>query len=345
MVTLPAHRLANKILEKFKLQDETWELSKDNERISELTQHLKELTKLFTKVIEKQWLASAARLKMRMNCLANDIGYRAEKIEPNVIRIISGLRDYPTQLDLIEDLKAVEKEFGGLHYDQDNDEMVVISEDIIFSDVNLGSFKIRIPINLGSNVTIVACTPNYPVANEETTHPHVQSDEICLGRGSDQFYDAMQQGRILDAFTILNSILVTYNPDSAYIKIENWNRNPDDYAECNDCGDEISIEETTSCHKCSSSYCRDCVFECGGCQEYYCSYCSSSKCSICKGKHLCNDCACQCEICQKTFCDKCMNDPNDHEELNCANCQKDLDEGLETEDQPECVRQIMLFTG
>ncbi len=348
MVTLPAHRLANKILKEFKLQDETWELSKDNERISELTQHLKELTKLFTKVIEKQWLASAARLKMRMDSVSIDIKCRTEAMASDADGIIAGLRNYPSQLDLTEDLKAVEKEFGGLHYDQDDDEIVVISEDIIFSNVNLGSFEIRIPISMGgSRVTIVACNPNYPAADEETTHPHVQSNTMCLGRGTDQFYDAMQQGRILDAFTILNSILETYNPDSAYVKIENWNRDSDDYEECNDCGDEISIEEATSCHKCSSSYCRDCVFECSGCQEYYCAYCisRSSKCSICKGKHLCGDCTYQCKTCKEIFCNECINDDDEDKELNCANCQKDLDEGLGIEVRPECVGQIMLSAG
>ncbi len=345
MVTLPVHRLANKILKKFKPQDETRELSKDNERISELTQELKKLTKLFTKVIERQWLTSAARLKMRMNCLANDLGYRAESIEPDAIRVIGNLKSYPTQLDLIEDLKAVETDFGGLHYDQDNDEIVVISEDIIFDNVNLGSFEIRIPINMiRSSVTIVACNPSRPAADEETTHPHVQSDVMCLGRGSDQFYDAMQQGRILDVFTILNSILVTYNPDSAYVKIENWHRDPDDYAQCNDCEDDVNIQEATSCQQCEECYCNNCIHSCSVCDEMRCEYCMNHKCSICKDKRLCGDCTHQCKTCEKIFCDECINDPDEAKEQNCANCQKDLDEGLGIEVRPDCVGQTMLPT-
>ncbi len=345
MIKLPAYRLANKILGNLEIQDETAVLKNANKRVMELTQSLQQLTSLFTKTIDRRWLASAARLKMRMDSVSIDIKYRTKVMASDAHGIIAGLRNYPSQLDLIEDLKAIEREFGGLHYDQDDDEMVVISEDIIFDNVNLGSFEIRIPINLiSSRPTIVACDPNRPGSDEETTHPHVQSDVMCLGRGSDQFYDAMKQGRILDAFIILNSILVTYNPDSAYVKIKNWNRDPDDYIYCNDCENEAHIEDSTTCQQCGNVYCNDCVLSCSACNETRCAYCMNNKCSICKDKHLCGDCTYQCKTCEEIFCDKCINDPEDKEQ-NCANCQKDLDEGLETEVRPKCVGQTVFPTG
>lgn len=344
MVKLPAYRLANKILENFKPQNETRMLRINHERISELTQELQQLTKLFTRAISKQWLASAVELKKRISYVTDSIEGRAKDIGPDTKEIIAGLRNYPTQLNLIEDLKAVKEEFGNLLYDQEESCMVVFSKDITFDDVNLGSFELRIPINLiGSSTTVVARTPNYPVVDEETTHPHIQNNEMCLGNGRNQFYDAIQQGRVLDAFTTLNSILITYNLNSAYVEIENWNINSEDYTECNDCGDSTHVEETNTCEDCESCYCNHCIHGCDVCDGMKCEYCMNNKCSICKDKRLCKDCTHECQICDAIFCEECMS--NSTEEQTCANCQKDLDEGLETEVRPECVGQIMLPTG
>lgn len=345
MVTLPAHRLANKILAKYN-HPKNKTLRMCHERLSDLTLNLKQLTKMFSTAIDRQWLASAVKLKKRIGYITDNIECRAKDIGPDTNEIIAGLKNYPTQSDLIEDLKAVKEEFGDLLYDQEESCLVVYSEDIIFDDVNLGSFELRISINLrDSSATVVARTPNYPIGDEVTTHPHIQDDNMCLGEGRDQFYDAIRQGRVLDAFITLNSILINYNPGSAYVKIKDWDENSDDYINCGDCGYSVEDENICICQHCNLYYCRNCVDGCDVCDDMYCGNCMTEICSICKNKRLCNSCLFNCKTCGEIFCDECINDPEEEKEQNCANCQKDLDEGLSFEIRPECVGQIMLFAG
>jgi hypothetical protein len=53
-------------------------------------------------------------------------------------------------------------------------------------------------------------------------HPHVSSGSVCYGNTADAFTNAAAKGKISDCFTIVQSILHTYNPDSPYVTLESF---------------------------------------------------------------------------------------------------------------------------
>jgi hypothetical protein len=64
---------------------------------------------------------------------------------------------------------------------------------------------------------------------------------------------------------IVNSVLHTYSPDSAYRKISNW-----DGDLCVECGDGVDEDDSYRCEECGDTLCSDCGYN-GDDGYLYCS--------------------------------------------------------------------------
>ena len=100
--------------------------------------------------------------------------------------------------------------------------------------------------------------------------PPRPSDALCEGDAQPAIRLALQQGRLLDFFQIVEQVLSTYNPSSAYVSLEDW-----EGSTCDRCGDMANSDDARECKGCESLICGGCVYQCRECQEMYCGDCDN----------------------------------------------------------------------
>jgi hypothetical protein len=176
--------------------------------------------------------------------------------------------------------------------------MVVVAhtQQIVLEGVALGPFAIELHVTrLDKGIdsdcfNCVALDPNPASSNEDVTHPHVQSNSLCVGDASAAITQALRQGRINDAFCLVRSVLHTYNPHSPYVTLDAWSGSP-----CPDCGRSVGSESLYYCESCGNDYCDDCIGSCDLCDQSACSGCLErdpvSRQRCCPGcRHTCDHC-------------------------------------------------------
>ena len=63
---------------------------------------------------------------------------------------------------------------------------------------------------------MIALDPHPAALNDAVTHPHVSDERLCTGDAGAAIQAALAAGRVFDFFTLVRSVLVTYNPESPY---------------------------------------------------------------------------------------------------------------------------------
>ena len=125
---------------------------------------------------------------------------------------------------------------------------------------------------------------------------------------------------------MVRGILTTYNPDSPYISLADWDGTP-----CYDCGYVMDDESVYYCSHCDNAVCDECSRVCTDCGEIVCGNCAS-QCEICD-RSLCPKCAkTKCSECESICCESCITDGL------CPDCQKEMekeDEEQQTETMDE----------
>ncbi len=222
--------------------------------------------------------------------------------------------------ELYAELLALEEEFGEVQLDLRAQTISVITEPIELEAVYLGSFEIC--LNYGNLNTdgslhyrVIARDPNPAITNDSVTHPHVQSEVVCEGDGRLTIRRSLEQGRLFDFFTMVASLLRTYNPDSPYVELSNWHS-----VECTECADVITANAQTRCEKCEITLCTECAQDCSDCDSPFCHECLSH-CDSCHG-NCCSSCLQQCVQCHADCCQRCL-----LENERCSDC--DAEEELE----------------
>jgi hypothetical protein len=138
--------------------------------------------------------------------------------------------------------------------------------------IYLGPFEIELHLErlakvANSSVFEVNALDSHPAAsNEEVTHPHVRDGEVCTGDATVAIASALRDGRLVDAFLALNSVLHTYNPHSPYVSLDQW-----EGTWCADC--DTVVDETYFCNGCEEDFCDDCSRSCDICDATYCRNC------------------------------------------------------------------------
>lgn len=171
-------------------------------------------------------------------------------------------------------------------------------------DICFGKFKVAYPLRYfgnycGKNPYAEALTPVFPKNQSNYTHPHISGNDLCVGGADKLLASAFAEYRIPDVFSIIESILNTYNADSPHAKIELWTG-----VECKECGEFYEEDSMGECSKCNRIYCCNCIITCCDYSVDICSKCRADtfRCYCC-GEFLCSECVIKCEDCSELLCE------------------------------------------
>lgn len=229
------------------------------------------------------------------------------------------------EVDLFRDLLTLKEEFTSATFSKREMWLSIVTKDIVLEDFRLGAFRVELHLDsLSSNrpyYEVIATDANRPSSNDGVTHPHVQDDRLCEGDGQPAINLALQQGRLLDFFQLVEQVLGTYNPSSAYVSIRDW-----DGATCGHCGQSTDPEDCRECSSCDAFICDECVYRCSDCEDPFCGNCDEP-CSGCL-ESICKFCIRSCSECDERHCFDCLS-----ENERCTSCEeKTKEEGSKSGD-------------
>lgn len=280
---------------------------------------------LFYRAINKDWLTAAENIKTRLNRNLAEFTYHLQQFkylaDSDEIKL-------PKFSDVFAELSQIEQDFGEFRFDLNEKTISVITDPIILNDIHFGAFEIRLCIEQISQLycespyIIIALEPNCAGPDDSVTHPHVRSEKLCEGDGHISIRKALEQGRLSDFFTMVISILQTYNPDSPYVSLDEWTGIP-----CYDCDCIIGGDDHYFCEYCSQDFCPQCSTYCRICDLTICLGCSY-ECPSCN-EYACPDCITKCKDCEETFCKDCLT-----EEGLCQNCEDNRKENDNDQSKP-----------
>lgn len=209
------------------------------------------------------------------------------------------------------EIKALQEEFSAVTYMEEERVICCVLGPYEIQDVDFGRFEVKLSsIVLGKvfpeyRPHLNALEPNYPPNGEGIyPHPHISRGTICLGDGEFIMAKAASEARILDYFTVLDSVMKTYGRDP-YVTIEAWTGQL-----CEDCDRYYDPEENGSrCESCDEAFCSSCVGYC--CDTIDIAMCLSCRreqgrwCSRCE-QPGCSHCIKNCKRCGYLFCERHM---------------------------------------
>ena len=280
---------------------------------------------LFHAAIGRNWITSAEQIVSRVSRNLNDFSHYLQRFKELVNADETAI---PNLADIYAELLQIEQEFGEIKFDSNEKTLSITTEPITLNDIPLGPFEIQLAIDQISKLYsdapywIIALEPNPAGSNEDVTHPHVSSERLCEGDGHVAIRSAIEHGRFCDFFTMAINILQTYNPDSPYISLDDW-----EGASCYDCGSIVSDDDRYYCEYCDRDYCSECSTYCQKCDTTVCLGCAY-ECPSCN-EPVCRNCTAKCGDCEQTFCKDCLD-----EEGLCQDCQEQRKES-ENEEQEQ----------
>lgn len=244
---------------------------------------------------------ATASLKQELSTLLKVMGRRIEELRVN--------NDAPPpraldRCEWIRELRHLEAEFGTLTVRWTDTVIRVVTEPVELKEVPLGPFAVEFNWTGGPSADgirafeVKALKPNRPSGRSDVTHPHIEDDILCAGEAKDALSQAVADGRLVDAFQLVHSVLTNYNPHSAYVSLNEW-----DGSHCAQCGRRIRSGEASSCEGCDCELCDECGARCEGCGELRCGDCLEP-CDVCRERH--------CRACLVTpaqgrsFCSACL---------------------------------------
>ncbi len=273
---------------------------------------------LLEKACARSFAGAARRLTQRYVRAQEDL---LSAVEWHLKQAKQEIPQPPTVRALVEELLACQDEFGAVEICRAEDRVSIQSEPIVLDGVPLGRFRIDLApgeIPSGSPLEwfrVKALDPNPSAPNENVPHPHVDGDHLCTGDGSTTVHAALIAGRLNDFFVLIRSILQTYNPDSPYVALEDWDGRP-----CCDCGYTTNEEGAYYCEGCEETYCDECIRSCENCGTTLCRECLRR--SEISEVWVCENCAGQCDDCSRWctteeltdgLCEHCQ-ETQDHKE-------------------------------
>jgi hypothetical protein len=272
--------------------------------------------------LSHDWLAAAERSCRSVNSLLGDIPFSASNIQSLLDRRhkkllrLSGIAD---------ELWALQQEFDDVAFNGEERALCVVTEPITLEDIYLGRFRIALYLDslreLYQRVPyfVVAIDPHPASTDDAVTHPHVSNDVVCEGDGAAAIRAALEEGRLTDFFTMVRSILTTYNSGSPYVPLSDWHG-----IACYECGYVMDSESSDYCTSCEYAVCDECSAVCASCGEIVCKSCAGT-CEICESS-LCPQCAKKkCGECESVCCEPCLDDGL------CPECKEERDNNEEQE--------------
>ena len=295
-------------------------LLRNDSRLKTFCQKIERILKdahLYESAIQQNWQVAAKKVQTRTCRNIGDLNYEIQTLKSHLDQNVGKL---PLVSDVLAELIQLEDEYGQLRYNWKEKTLSVITDAIVLDDVPLGSFEVRLFLDrisrLGkdSPYRIIALEPNPAGSNDEVTHPHVSNELLCEGDGHLLIRKALEQSRLCDFFSMVIGILNTYNPDSPYVALSDW----DGYS-CYDCGYTMNRDDSYLCEQCENDFCSQCSSYCQICNTTICLGCAYS-CPACQ-KPVCKNCITTCPECEEHLCTDCM-----AEKEICNHCQQEREE-------------------
>ncbi len=295
----------------------TARLQKIQASLEDLSCKCRDATKdshLFYVAVEKGWFGSAEKIRTRVNRNLSDFSCHLQRFKDLVS---SDETKLPKLSCIFAELSQIDQDIGEYQFDLKEKTISVITESITLEDIPLGPFEIKLLLNKISKLytdspyRVIALEPNPAGSDSCVTHPHVSSEKLCEGDGHVAIRKAIEQGRLCDFFTMVANILQTYNPDSPYVSLDEW-----EGVCCYDCGYTVAGDECYYCEYCERDYCSQCSTYCQICDTTICLGCSF-ECPDCE-QPVCQGCTVTCTECEETVCKDCIT-----EEGICNRCQEE----------------------
>lgn len=285
------------------------------------TQKLANLMRQHNLAMIRSWFLAAERIRRQIFPVLHDLNCTAQSLKESGLET----RNLPTCSTIFNDLLELDRELGPVKYDSDELTLSIMTNGIELQGIYLGRFRIELALSqleAMHRLTPYQCLaeePNPPGTDDTVTHPHVSNDVLCEGDGTVPLRKALEQGRLCDFFTLITHILHTYNPDSPYARLDEWDGVP-----CYDCGRTITSEYRYTCQQCDLDFCDECSTSCYICDDTYCLGCGS----LCHGcdHFVCRACVAQCQACKSHYCVDCLTD---------GLCETCIDEGNDNNETKE----------
>ena len=278
----------------------------------------------FNTAVGKGWFGSAEKIRTRAGRNMSDFSYHLQRFKD---LLNSDETELPKLSCIFAELSQIEEELGEYKFDLKEKTISVITEPISLEGILLGAFEIKLSFNAISKLytespyRVMALEPNPAGADSCVTHPHVSSGILCEGDGVVSIRKAIEQGRLCDFFTMIVNILQTYNPDSPYVALDEW-----EGVSCYGCGYTVAGEDCYYCEDCEHDYCSSCSSYCQICDITVCLGCGF-ECPDCN-QLVCRECLTICSECEESVCENCVN-----EEKLCKQCEETRKEKSDEEKQ------------
>jgi hypothetical protein len=262
------------------------------------------LTDQLATVRHRGWQKATESVALQLRVQLLHIQFQIKLALENVM-ICAEKQRSASQAEIYAELVALASEFEDFHVDLRKSKLSVITEDIVLDDLDLGRFRIILDLNEGLTnatsqpYTVEALSPCCPESRSDITHPHVLRNRLCEGDATAPLRQALRDGRLTDFFQIINQVLNTYNSDSPYASLKDW-----EGTECHACGNHIS-NVSSYCNLCNNQVCDDCGTYCQFCEASACDCCMDT-CQCCE-EACCPNCLKLCTECRKQVCPNCFN--------------------------------------
>lgn len=322
-----------------------YQASPDCQNLNQNTNRIRDSATTLARLLRKIEVASGRNWRAARELAVRDYRRTVEEMEKQLCEIkktISEVAQQPSvkTSDVFLDLMALREEFDDIRFDAKRKILSVVSKRIQLEDLNLGCFRIELHLETLATrgyYEVIAVDPNQASSNDNVTHPHVQGDRMCEGDAQPTIKLALQQGRLLDFFQIVEQVLSTYNPNSAYVTIDQW-----EGTTCRHCGHTADPDETRECADCGAMICDSCVYCCCDCEDSFCGNCEAT-CGGCLDS-ICKSCVKTCQECDESFCSYCLT-----ENERCNPCEEKSKESpttgsSETEVHGQRVGEVAVST-
>jgi hypothetical protein len=221
-----------------------------------------------------------------------------------------------TLRSLLEEFEQLESEFEQVEYRLKDQVIAVRTDSITLEDVELGPFSMELHLKRLSQPSsgcfdCVALDPNPAASNSSVTHPHVSDKSLCAGDAALPIAAALQQGRLADAFCLVNAVLHEYNSSSPYVSLDQWSG-----TRCEDCDAVANDDDLYQCDGCERRCCDCCRRCCAGCDQVFCDNCLELDEQA--SAHYCKGCRSTCSACGRTV----DRDSVDQDTGRCPGCSK-----------------------
>jgi hypothetical protein len=283
------------------------------------------------KAVARNWSATARRMVKQTAIALRDLPRYITDAQRG---IQTSQVAVPSLRELYSEMIQLRQEFDGISCSssRSGQHLSVTTEAIELQGIYLGEFEIvldiaRLSRECGSDTFLVRALDPHPAAsNRSVTHPHVNDEQICPGDASAAIRGALCDGRVCDAFLMMRSVLLVYNPGSPHVSLDSWGGTP-----CYECGYSVSENDVYWCETCEENFCGECSDNCCRCSKTICKRCAEI-CPVCE-ETACLSCITVCPDCNEPICLTCHDNGECpcHDETNQQ--ENDTDEQKKKADQ------------